>query len=211
MATLLFAIHPYLIWASTEIRVYALVIFLTLVLLNLFEAGFLRYQKRTVRYRNIFTFVALIAFCTNYYLGFFLVALFVSLIAIKHFKSSADYLARMILVLVFLTPMFLLIRYQLGADIDGRIWQPDVIEGLRQIWNHILTFVLPTEMFPPEEQTVASFIRVWLVRLILLLSIIMLIALRKMPQRVFVLFATQNSCDFGVFLDGEPFCRESLY
>lgn len=210
VATLLFAIHPYLIWASTEIRVYALVILLTLILLNLFESGFLRYQKRTVKYRHAFTAVALVSFCVNYYLGFFLVALFVSLIAIKHFKASADYLVRMVLVLVLLTPLFLLIRYQLGADIDGRSFEPDFLNGARQVWNHLLTFVLPTEMFPPEDQTAVSFVRVWIVRVIALLSIGFILVRRKMPHRVFILFATQIAVISVFFLMANHFVG-SLY
>ena len=205
VATLLFAIHPYMIWASTEIRVYSVVILFTLVLTILFERGFLRYKKTTFRYRNAFTVLALIAFCMNYYLGFFLVALFISLLAIKHYKSSLDYLLRMLGVLVLLAPLFLLIRYQLGADIDGRVFVPDFVGGLRQVWNHLLTFVLPTEMFPPEDQTVFSFVRVWVIRVILLISVTILLVKRKMPQRVFILFGVQIAVLLGFFLLANQF------
>ena len=67
------AVHPFTIWAATEIRVYALVTLLSAVLIRLFFDGFLAATPQN-RVRWGYYVVALLSLYTYYFLGFLLLA-----------------------------------------------------------------------------------------------------------------------------------------
>lgn len=166
--TAFFALHPYLIWASLEIRVYAFVILLSVVLIRLFLTAFIESEGSASRLRypkTWFLIAAIIALYSNYYLGFLLVGLFASLLITSRWRAALTYAFLMIVAGIAFFPLLFDLYSEFQVKSGGFHEPRTVIEGLKVIWNHVLTFVLPTEIFPPGEQTAVSWARVWLVRI----------------------------------------------
>ena len=168
LTTILFAFHPYLIWAALEIRVYAAVILLTVLLLKFFTEGYLNYEKNAKgENRNAqiyFVLTSIIALYTNYYLGFLLVGFFAALLVLKRFRAARSYFAQMLLVGLAIAPLGWLIESQIISNTQGFTGEKSIIKGIKVLWSDALNLVFPTELLPPPEQTKVSFIRVWLAR-----------------------------------------------
>lgn len=203
--TLVFAVHPYLFWASLEVRLYSLVILLSLVLLNLFYDGFMRENaagqtsssQKTARF--LYAAAAIVALYTNYHIGFLLVGGFLALIVLQRFKAARDYFLIMLAVGIVFLPMLWIVKSQIGVRTGGYEPETGLIEGLKIIWNHFLIFVLPTEIFPAEEQSLASFFRVWIVRITGLSVLFLLVTKkRRLEKKVIIFFCFTAVC--GVFL-----------
>src|SRR5439155_3068690 len=71
-AAALVATHPFVVWAGTEIRVYALVLFLSTLLTLTFVDAYWAASSRA-RSRLAFAAVATVALYTQYYLSFVLI------------------------------------------------------------------------------------------------------------------------------------------
>jgi hypothetical protein len=177
-ATALFALHPYLIWASVEIRVYSLVGLLTLALLSLFLRAF--WQKETLNLYSAGGFVvaAVAALYVNYYLGFALVGLFVSLIVTRQFAMARAYLLSMVVTALAAIPLFVIASSQFVVNAGDYREQTPVIEGVRLIWHHVVTFLMPTEVFNDGIATLIDVARAWIVR-IALTALLILAVLRR--------------------------------
>jgi uncharacterized membrane protein len=179
--TAIFALHPYLFWASLEIRLYSLVILLTCLLFTFFYDGYL--DKKNVsreegtntqkKIRIFYVLTSIAALYTNYYLGFLLVGAFFALLALRRFREAKSYFLQMLFVGVAILPLFYIIGVQFSDRAVTFQEQKSLIEGLKILWNHFLSFVLPTEIFTNEESSGFSFIRLWLVRF----SIVAVVAL----------------------------------
>src|SRR6185369_12200860 len=103
--TVVFAFHPFLIWASLEIRVYSLVILLSVLLLKFFTEGYLETNgKSEGRERFFFVLTAIIALYTNYYLGFLLVGFFVALLVLRRSQRAGQFFLHMLFVGLTIVP-----------------------------------------------------------------------------------------------------------
>ncbi|HEX8249872.1 MAG TPA: hypothetical protein VF599_16995 [Pyrinomonadaceae bacterium] len=177
--SVLFALHPFLIWASLEVRGYSLVILLSVLLLKLFDDGYLKRgedaQERSAEaaiprssfhvYRSVlFVFLAIVALYTNYYLGFLLVGCFAALLVLKKFKEARNYFLQMLVVGLAILPLLWIIKEQFAVNADYFQADKSFVEGARIIWNHVLNLTFPTEFSPPPESSIVSVIRIWLVR-----------------------------------------------
>jgi hypothetical protein len=182
--SVLFALHPFLIWTSLEIRGYSLVILLSVLLLKLFDENFYRtdaqernaeretqnaesaiHRSSFILHRSfLFVLVAIVALYTNYYLGFLLAGCFAALLVSKKFKAARDYFLQMLIVLVAILPLLWIIKQQFAANAGG--FQPDksFLEGARLVWNHALNLAFPTELSPQSESSIVSVVRIWLAR-----------------------------------------------
>lgn len=203
-AAFFFAIHPYLIFASLEIRVYSLIILLTLLLTKLFFIGHLERRKTEVERRQfitkkhiLFILTAIISLYTNYYLGFILVAFVVVLLVLKRWKDAGKYCLQMIIVGVAIIPLLWAIKMQFAVNTGGYFPEINLLEGVRLLWHHFLTFALPTELFPPEDQTFISLIRVWIVRIIGLLSTVFLLVRKRIFKGRVLIFGTISAVIFA--------------
>ena len=87
--TAVFALHPYLFWASLEIRLYSLVILITCLLFSFFYDGFLSENSAAGKSRIYFVGTAIAALYTNYYLGSLLVGGFAALLMLRA-KAAMD-------------------------------------------------------------------------------------------------------------------------
>ncbi|NNE98961.1 MAG: hypothetical protein HKN25_08060 [Pyrinomonadaceae bacterium] len=193
-STFFFALHPYLVWASLEIRVYSLVIMLTLLLLNLFFDGFLRFEKgepagssdQGKTARILYPLVAIVSLYSNYYLGFILVACFIVLVTQRRLREAKIYILQMILVGVFFLPLLYAIKTQLDLRNSTYFEPTNFIEGLKLLWGHFLTIVLPTEIYNPENISLASYLRLWFVRFAIFFVAIAMILKRAVRNKVLI-------------------------
>jgi 4-amino-4-deoxy-L-arabinose transferase-like glycosyltransferase len=201
--SVLFALHPFLIWASVEIRGYSLAVLLSVLLLKLFVENFYRGDAETQREFKVgysrldgqdiqdkknfpfvffrvfswlnFVFLAIVALYTNYYLGFLLAGFFVALLVAGKFKEARWFFLQMLIVFAAITPLLWTIKQQFAANAGG--FQPDksFIEGARLVWNHALNLTFPTELSPQAESSIISVVRIWLVRFGVFLTAFLLV------------------------------------
>lgn len=205
-ATFFFAIHPFLIFVSLEIRVYSLIVLLSLILTKLFFIGHLE-RRKTERERQqiitkkqiLFILTAIISLYTNYYLGFILVAFFVALLVLKRWRDAKIYFLQMLIVGVAIIPLVWAIKMQLAVSTGRYFQETNAIEGVKLLWNHFLTFVLPTEIYTPEDQTLMSFVRIWLVRILGLMILGFLILKRRIFKGRILIFGTISAVIFAFF------------
>ncbi|HVE55722.1 MAG TPA: glycosyltransferase family 39 protein, partial [Pyrinomonadaceae bacterium] len=207
LITAVFAFHPFLIWASLEIRVYSLVILLSVLLLKLFFEGYLidenisREDAKGQRSTQIFyVLTAIVALYTNYYLGFLLVGNFCALLVLRKWRAARAFFLQMLIVGVSILPLLWAVKAQFAANTNRFQADKSLVIGLKFLWNHFLTFVLPTELFPPEETTGISFVRIWLVRLAILALVVLLVKRRKLFDKNTLAFGTICAVVFGFIL-----------
>ncbi len=167
--TAFFALHPFLFWSSLEIRVYSLVILLTIILLRLFLIAFMdngsSLPKRRLAFPKVwFLFAAIISLYANYYLGFVIAGLFGTLIVSGKWRKVREYLAMMVIAVLAILPLLLDLRSEFLLKTSGFVDETSLFEGLQTMWNHVLTFLLPTEIFPGAQQTAVSMVRLWVAR-----------------------------------------------
>ncbi len=193
LLTAFFTFHPYLIWASLEIRLYSMVILIAVLLLRFFENGYLnRKDAKTQRISQyLFVLTAIVGLYTNYYIGFLLVGGFVSLLVLRRWKIAKTYFLQMFIVGLAILPLVWFIKSQLATNTSGHQEINRLIDGVKLLWGHFLNFIFPTELLAPEEQTKISFFRVWLVRFGILAAILLLVKnkFRALDEKV-LLFGT---------------------
>lgn len=175
--SILFALNPFLIWTSLEIRAYSLIVLISVLLLKFFVESYLSDENSTTpkNQKILFTVISIIGLYTNYYVGFILVGCFVSLLILQRFRKAREYFFQMLIVAVLFAPMVLIIIQQLGINTEGFTSERSVSEGLRIIWNHFLTMIFPTELYAPADQTFVSYLRIWFVRILALTSVFLLV------------------------------------
>lgn len=178
--TAAFALHPFLIWASLEIRVYSLVILLSVLLLKFFYEGYLeenpaKAQSAQRKAQVYFVLISIFSLYANYYLGFLLVGCFIALLVLKRWKDARSYFLQMLIVGAAILPLLWIIKSQFAVRATAFQAEKSVLEGVRILWHHFLTFVLPTEIFPSETASYLSILRLWFVRLAVLAIIFLLI------------------------------------
>lgn len=185
LATAFFAFHPFLIWASLEIRVYSLVILLSIILIRLFFASFFEAEdvgtkKTQTRNRILFLLAAAFALYTNYYLGFALAGFFAALLVAGKWREARNYLGLMLLVAMLFSPLLLTnFESQFAANTSGFKEQGSIIKGVRYLWRHFLTFMLPVEILPDDQVSIADIARLWTARIALVVVGLLAILRRK--------------------------------
>ena len=160
-----FAVHPYLIWASTEIRVYSLVILLSVLLLNFFTDGYANAEfpneaaQPRKKARIWFVITAVIALYTNYYLGFLLVGGFVALLVARRFRAARDYFLQMIIVGVAFAPLLWIFTHQFADNAKDFIGTKSIAEGAKILFDQLRDFVFPMNLSSGGEMSVVSVVR----------------------------------------------------
>jgi hypothetical protein len=149
-----FAVNPFLLYAALEIRVYALVILLTGVLLETWFDGF-ALENRSSQFWYFPLAVA--AVYTNYYLGFLLAALAFALVVGRNWRGLKNYVLQMTAALILIAPIAFIIKQQFAVNGDYFRETPTVVEGSKIIYNLVADFVLPA----PNE---LGAIRFWILR-----------------------------------------------
>lgn len=167
-ATAFFALHPFLIWAALEARVYALVVLFSVLLLLFWHKGYAAEEENKGAH-VVYILLAIIGLYAYYYLGFLLVANAIALVVLRRWKNLKSYLWQMVLVGIGIAPLLFIIKLQFSATADYVRPDSNLIEGVRLVWQHFLNFVLPAEL--------SSFakVRLWLIRALIAVLIFVLI------------------------------------
>lgn len=160
-ALVIFALHPFLFWASTESRGYSLSILLTALLLRYLHDAYLE-ENPTIATQFVYITLCIVALYTNYFLGFFLVANFCALLALRKLRPAAFYLGHMAIVGVFFLPLFMLLAQQVG--VRHEMGDSSLFDGIRNSWQHLQTLILPANLFS-DDKTLPAIARLWLFRL----------------------------------------------
>ena len=99
--TFLIAINPFLVYYATEIRLYTMLVFLSSVLIFLMYEIYL-FDNKSKLYRTLFIFLSVISLHAQYYMGFMLVAIGVSIFIYRGWNKFKVYLIDMIFPLITL-------------------------------------------------------------------------------------------------------------
>jgi hypothetical protein len=132
-AAALVATHPFVVWAGTEIRVYALVVLLSTLLGLTFVRAYWVGPARP-RARLAFAAVALVALYTQYYLSVLLFSFGVALLVRRERARVVAYAMDAAAVALLSVPLVLAIRAQLGthrADLGHSL--PLGAEAIRRV------------------------------------------------------------------------------
>lgn len=199
-----FALHPFLIWASLEIRVYSLVVLLSVLLLKLFNEGYWeenpsKAQSSQRKAQVLFVLISIFSLYANYYAGFLLVGCFVALLVLKRPKEARSYFLQMLAVGVAILPLLWIFKSQFAVRAATFQAEKSFFEGVRILWHHFLTFVLPTEIYPSDTASHFSIFRLWFVRLAALAIIFLLIKNKRKKQNEKILVFGTISAVIGLF------------
>jgi len=198
--TVFFSLHPFLIWASSEIRVYSLTILLSLLLLKVFVA---EYLDESFSRKNSFLMIltAVIAVYTNYYLVFLLFGFFLYLLLRSREVKLFRFLCEMFVVALLSIPLIFIIIEQMNLiTSDGFRKDTSIVEGIKNLWNIFLTFTFPMGIFPlDEQQTIIASVRNWLARVFFLTITILAFRWRREIfnfelEALAIIFLTVGSC-----------------
>ena len=196
LLTAFFGLHPFLIWASLEIRVYSLVIFLSIVLIRSYLAAFWDHRSGSERSKYAavwFLLAVIVALYTNYYLGFLVAGLFAGLVLTGRWREAGRFALFMVLAALAFLPMVFEMLAEFRSKTSGYQEPTSVTEGIRILWHHFLTFVFPTELFPVHEQSTVSYTRLWIMRAAVILGAAVVIWNWKKLSRITVNFGSTAS------------------
>ncbi len=169
------AFNPFLIWAATEIRLYALAILLSALLLSKFYDGFL-IEKPPARDRWLYIIIAVSALYTQYFLGFLLLAHACALVSRRRWRHLGVYLVCMSVVAVCFAPMVLTVLVQVTDHPQGVGVPLSLLESVATIYWRVQDYLLPIEWTP------LYFWRRWLLRLGFIVLLVVLIKNRRAVQ-----------------------------
>ncbi len=111
------ASHPFMVWVGTEIRVYALTVLLSVLLLLAFLEAYASPLPRLWP-RLAYIALALLAVYTQYYLGALFVCFAVALLVRRDRRKLLQFAMDMAAVGLLCVPLFVLAKMQLGSHKD---------------------------------------------------------------------------------------------
>lgn len=199
IAAILFGLHPLVIWAALEARGYALGFVLAALLVHLNEALIAQGENARTKPRIAFIVIAIVALYTNYYLGFVLAGCLVANVVSGRAKNVVSFIASMIPVAIVFLPQALLVKSQFAVNTQGFHEPRTLVEGLRLMWQHFVTMLLPAGLFPTGEWSSLSFARIWIVRVLLVaVGIFTAANLRVVSNRTWRLMALAGTVFLGL-------------
>jgi len=215
VACILFAFHPYLFWAATEIRVYSLVILISVGVLYLFDRSFgissAKKEPADTRLIKVaLTLVAIAALYTNYYLAFVLFGPFVGLLAVSRYRDAFRYAVLMTAATIVFIPQALFVKAQLAANTTGFADPTSLSSGIRVLWRHVTTFIYPAGIFPEEPLDHFGVLRLWTLRIgLALIALTAVVQRRRLSCRTAFFAANTAAIAAGLlaayFLLGEDY------
>lgn len=147
--SILFIANPWVVYASLEIRTFALVIFLSLLILINFYNTYYNDQI-TKANRAIFILFAILGIFTQYYIGFLLFANAVVLLLLKKWKSLRFYILDMTiplcLILIYIPNILLNINLQSTSLPDSNLDDIGLVTALRGVIGQVtFGYFLPVD------------------------------------------------------------------
>ena len=110
------ALNPFVIWCAVEMRVYALVMLLSTLLLLTFFDGFVA-EKPSLRAQLVFGALAIVSLYTFYFLGFLLIGFAVALLVMARWRALAAYAAVGVVVALAFLPLASAVGRQASASV----------------------------------------------------------------------------------------------
>ncbi|MBC7909055.1 MAG: glycosyltransferase family 39 protein [Pyrinomonadaceae bacterium] len=166
------AFNPLAISVAVEVRLYALALLLTALLLLTFYDGFLS-ETKSRRAQICYVLLAVAALYTQYYMGFLLVANACALLVLRRWRPLFEYLAGMVIVALCFSPMLPFIRYQMSPH----------TAPVRQPISWFLAFEFVTwrvkHYLLPADSDALIIVRSWLLRVCYVAAFIILIKKRR--------------------------------
>jgi uncharacterized membrane protein len=140
----LFAFNPFVVWAALEIRVYAMVLLCSTLIIYLFletyVEGDVQHNKRK---RVLYSIIAVFSVYTQYYLVFLLIANFLFLLILNRWDFVRKYLIDMILPLVSVAYFLLYINQQIAAQQAVEVDSGSLVENVFYIIQLAENLIVP--------------------------------------------------------------------
>ena len=140
------ALNPFLLWAALEIRVYALVILLTVITQLAFLDAYCSGQ-RSRSARAVFIFACIAGLYTQYYFAFLIIALGL-ILARRRFAALKDYVLDVLVSLVAFSPMLFVLPQQFQTASINQSVNESLLQGVHQMAQIVLRFVIPASALP---------------------------------------------------------------
>ncbi|WP_088890101.1 glycosyltransferase family 39 protein [Leptolyngbya ohadii] len=112
------AFNPYLIWAGVEIRLYALSILFSALLLLFFYDGYLA-DNGSSRARWIYFFLSILGLYTHFFLAFVLIANGAALLFLRRWRALSTYIVFTAIAGLCFLPFFLLLVARLSDRLEA--------------------------------------------------------------------------------------------
>lgn len=155
------AVHQQLIWSALEIRLYTMMMLLSVLLLLFFYDGYLS-ENANRRSRILYIVVSIISLYTQYYLGFQLAAGAGALLLLRRWRTLLTYILDMAIVGVLFAPMLFVIKNQV-AVVGGQTEISFSIPAMmKDIYQRIVNLFISTEWIHFE------FLKRWFARVVIL-------------------------------------------
>jgi len=110
------AVNTLIVGVAVEIRVYALILLLSSLLVLLFLDGYVLDGRRKPWTRVAYVACAALALYTQYYLGFLLAAHAVVLLGSRRWPALRDYVLGMVAAAVLAIPVVSFLKYQIASN-----------------------------------------------------------------------------------------------
>lgn len=151
------AFNPLTIAVAVDIRLYALTLLISSLLLHTFYDGYLS-PTPSRRAQVCYVLLAAAALYTQYYTGFLLAANACALLALRRWRTLLEYVIGMLAVGLFFAPMLPFIRYQMSAHTSPIQNRESWFEGFK-----FVTWRMKDYLFPPGWDA-SLVVRSWLLR-----------------------------------------------
>lgn len=139
------ALNPIVIWAAVEMRVYALVLLVGAVLTWTFIEGFLipNFKIKLQLARIGYIIFAIVGLYTQYYVGFILLAHFITLAIVRR-KTLIPFIGSMAIVSVVFAPFIGIVKLHMthAGDMD-MITDDSFLHIIHEFVNMAFVFILP--------------------------------------------------------------------
>ena len=138
------ALNPFVISCAIDVRVYALALLQSAVLLWTFHDGFLASPTKRIS-RDLFTVFAVLSLYTHYYTGFLLLTCGITLLVLGRWRALRAYTLRMMVTALLFSPLLPLLSEQFSAHNPDQIIPMTRRDIALFLPNRILGFLAPTD------------------------------------------------------------------
>ena len=191
VVALVTALNPLVIWAATELRVYALVLLIGAVLSWAFVAGFLADRPaRTAR--GVYVLFAIAGLYTQYYIGFVLVAHVVTLMALRR-PTMPGLMGCLTIVACAFAPFSGVVLMHVTGSGDFVV-KTSVIHAAHELINVVFAVVLPHDLTWSRSTKLIG-----TAAAIILVLVLCLFGRPRVPTGVERGFVLQWALSFGLF------------
>ncbi|TAM62525.1 hypothetical protein EPN52_00285 [bacterium] len=187
---LAFAFNPFLIWAAVEIRLYALVILLSALLLLTYYDAFLT-PRPSLRALAAYTLLCVVSAYTQYYLLALVAAQGILLLPLRRRLALTRFAGSVVVTALAFLPMLRLLPQQLSGFRASFIAPSTPLVPAQALAEYLLQFVLPLTAIPHHHLVYTV--------LLLMAAAGAVTARLRAPARPNLLMGTMLALDFALF------------